>query len=107
MILTPPKPTSSFQPNANRLYKNINTSTMKSKSMKWLGTLLGCLSLVTLVSVIAGPVNEKCPLSGNAVKKDATYSVGFCCGNCQGKFTENPGASISNCLLYTSDAADE
>ena len=68
---------------------------MKSKSMKWLGTLLGCWSLAAVVSVIAGPVNEKCPLSGNAVKKDATYSVGFCCGNCQGKFTKNPAASIA------------
>ena len=51
---------------------------MKSKAIKWLGTLLGCLSLVVVVSAIAGPVNDKCPLSGNAVKKDATYSVGFC-----------------------------
>ena len=64
--------------------------------MKWLGTLLGCLSLVTLVSVIAGPVNEKCPLSGNAVKKDATYSVGFCCGNCHFKFTNNPRVYFPN-----------
>ena len=53
---------------------------MKSKAIKWLGTLLGCLSLVVVVSAIAGPVNDKCPLSGNAVKKEATYSVGFCCG---------------------------
>ena len=83
---------------------------MKSKAIKWLGTLLGCLSLVVVVSAIAGPVNDKCPLSGNAVKKEATYSVGFCCGNCQGKFTKNPSASIAkvkaapinDCLLYTS-----
>jgi len=68
---------------------------MKSKAIKWLGTLLGCLSLVVVVSAIAGPVNDKCPLSGNAVKKEATYSVGFCCGNCQGKFTKNPSASIA------------
>ena len=68
---------------------------MKSKAIKWLGTLLGCLSLVVVVSAIAGPVNDKYPLSGNAVKKEATYSVGFCCGNCQGKFTKNPSASIA------------
>ena len=68
---------------------------MKSKAIKWLGTLLGCLSLVVVVSAIAGPVNDKCPLSGNAVKKEATYSVAFCCGNCQGKFTKNPSASIA------------
>ena len=63
--------------------------------MKWLGTLLGCLSLVAVVSTIAEPVNTKCPLSGKAVSKDAaTYTVGLCCGNCLGKFTKNPGASI-------------
>jgi YHS domain-containing protein len=64
---------------------------MKSKSIKWLGTLLGCLSLVVVVSAIAGPVNTKCPVSGKAVSKDAaTYSVGLCCGNCLGKFTKDP-----------------
>ena len=56
---------------------------MKSKATKWLGTLLGCLSLVAVVSAIAGPVNTKCPFSGKAINKDATYSVGLCCGNCQ------------------------
>ena len=40
---------------------------MKSKAIKWLGTLLGCLSLVVVVSAIAGPVNDKCPLSGRAI----------------------------------------
>ena len=59
-------------PNANSLGKKNNTSTMKSKSMKWLGTLLGCLSLVAVVSAIAGPVNTKCPFSGKAINKDAT-----------------------------------
>ncbi len=64
---------------------------MKSKSIKWLGTLLGCLSLVAMVSTIADPVNTKCPLSGKAVSKDAaTYTVGLCCGNCLGKFTKDP-----------------
>ena len=64
---------------------------MKSKSIKWLGTLLGCLSLVAMVSAIADPVNTKCPLSGKAVSKDAsTYTVGLCCGNCLGKFTKDP-----------------
>tara|TARA_B100001964_G_scaffold229681_1_gene282275 strand:+ start:564 stop:1076 length:513 start_codon:yes stop_codon:yes gene_type:complete len=63
---------------------------MKSKSMKWLGTLLGCVSLVAVVSAIAGPVNEKCPFSGKAINKDATYSVGLCCGNCLKKFSKNP-----------------
>ena len=58
--------------------------------MKWLGTLLGCLSLVAMVSAIAGPVNDKCPFSGKAISKDATYAVGFCCGNCLGKFTKDP-----------------
>tara|TARA_B100000470_G_scaffold20358_2_gene13466 strand:+ start:179 stop:391 length:213 start_codon:yes stop_codon:yes gene_type:complete len=67
---------------------------MKSKSIKWLGTLLGCLSLVAMVSAIADPVNTKCPLSGKAVSKDAaTYSVGLCCGNCLGKFTKDPAKS--------------
>ena len=52
---------------------------MKSKSIKWLGTLLGCLSLVAMVSAIADPVNTKCPLSGKADSKDAsTYTVGLC-----------------------------
>ena len=64
---------------------------MKSKSIKWLGTLLGCLSLIAVVSAIADPVNTKCPLSGKAVSKDAsTYTVGLCCGNCLGKFTKDP-----------------
>ena len=30
-------------------------------------------------------VNKGCPFSGKAVK--ATVSVGFCCGNCLGKFS--------------------
>jgi len=64
---------------------------MTSKSMKWLGTLLGCLSLIAVVSTIADPVNTKCPLSGKAVSKDAaTYTVGLCCGNCLGKFSKAP-----------------
>ena len=68
---------------------------MKSKAIKWLGTLLGCLSLVVVVSAIASPVNDKCPLNGSRGQEEATYSVGFCCGNCQGKFTKNPSASIA------------
>ena len=68
---------------------------MKSKVMKWLGTFLGFLSLVFVISAIAAPVNKKCPLSGNAISKDATYSVGFCCGNCQGKFSKDPAKSIA------------
>ena len=63
---------------------------MKSKVIKWLGTFFGFLSLVFVISAIAGPVNKKCPLSGNAISKDANYSVGFCCGNCQGKFEKDP-----------------
>ena len=47
--------------------------------------------MVAVVSAIAAnPVNTKCPLSGNAVKKEATYSVGFCCGNCKGKASKKP-----------------
>jgi YHS domain-containing protein len=68
---------------------------MNSKAIKWLATLLGCLSLIFVISAIAAPVNEKCPLSGNAISKDATYSVGFCCGNCQGKFSSDPAKSIA------------
>ena len=45
---------------------------MKLKSMKWLGTLLGCLGLVAVLSAIADPVNTKCPFSGKAINKDAT-----------------------------------
>ena len=62
--------------------------------MKWVGSLLGCLSLVAVNSVFAGSVNEKCPLSGKAVKAETAYTVAFCCGNCQGKFTKNPGQFI-------------
>ena len=57
---------------------------------------MGCLSLIAVVSAIAAnPVNTKCPLSGNAVKKEATYSVGFCCGNCLGDFTKDPAKHIA------------
>lgn len=40
--------------------------------------------------VVAGPVNDACPLSGRAVDaaevSEQTVVLGFCCGNCQSKF---------------------
>ena len=68
---------------------------MKSKAIKWLGTLLGCLSLVVVVSAIAGPVNDKCPLSGRAIDPKKTYTVAFCCNNCAGKFKKDPAKHIA------------
>ena len=68
---------------------------MKSKAMKWLGTLLGCLSLIAVVGVLAGPVNDKCPLSGRAIDPKKTYTVAFCCTNCSGKFKKEPAKNIA------------
>ena len=36
----------------------------------------------------AVPVNEKCPVSGKAIKTDQTIGIGVCCGNCAKKVTK-------------------
>ena len=43
------------------------------------------------------PINSACPISGKAVDGGATLDVpvGFCCGNCKGKFTKNPGKYLA------------
>lgn len=42
--------------------------------------------------------NDKCPVSGKAVDGStvSTYAkvVGFCCGNCKGKFDKDPDAHV-------------
>ena len=42
------------------------------------------------------PVNAKCPLSGKDVdaSKTSDVKVGFCCGNCKGKFDKAPAESL-------------
>jgi YHS domain-containing protein len=44
----------------------------------------------------AAPINDKCPLSGKDVdaSKSSEVKVGFCCGECKGKFEKDP-SSIS------------
>lgn len=41
------------------------------------------------------PINKKCPVSGKDVdpKQTSTYKdqvIGFCCGDCKGKFDKEP-----------------
>ena len=40
------------------------------------------------------PANDKCPMSGKPVKAEtataAQAEIGFCCGNCKGKFEKDP-----------------
>lgn len=66
--------------------------------------------MLTMVAVVAtfgglsmakskkaeGPVNSKCPMSGKDVnpEKTTTFTIGFCCGNCKGKFEKNPKEHI-------------
>ena len=37
----------------------------------------------------AGPVNDKCPVSGKAVNAEKTIKVGVCCGNCAKKVAKD------------------
>lgn len=68
----------------------------------WMATLAvvvaGSLSLVAYSSSApkAGAINDKCPLSGEAVKADKTseVKVKFCCDNCKGKFEKDPTACL-------------
>ena len=45
------------------------------------------LKKVTADNKDGDTVNKACPFSGKGVK--ATVTVGFCCGNCLGKFTKS------------------
>ena len=40
----------------------------------------------------AESINDTCPLSGEKIdaKKTSEVKVGFCCGNCKGKFDKEP-----------------
>ncbi len=37
----------------------------------------------------AGPVNEKCPVSGRTIDADQTIGIGVCCGNCAKKVAKD------------------
>lgn len=65
------------------------------KLLKFLATSV-CVLGFTAASALAGPVNAKCPVSGEDVKegKDAKVSVAFCCETCKGKFDKDPGSFI-------------
>ncbi len=41
-------------------------------------------------------INDKCPISDRGINKSKTtdVKVGFCCGNCLGKFTKAPGKHL-------------
>lgn len=46
----------------------------------------------------AGPVNEKCPFSGNAIDSEQTIQIGVCCGNCEKKATNDIKGTISKAI---------
>jgi YHS domain-containing protein len=45
----------------------------------------------------AASVNDKCPVSGEKVdaKQTSELKIGFCCGECKGKFEKDPVASLN------------
>ena len=53
----------------------------------------------------AAPINDVCPFSNKAINasKTSTVKVGFCCGNCQGKFEKNPAAYFAKVAKTGSD----
>ncbi len=52
-------------------------------------TLLGFGAYAFAAKKAAGPVNEKCPVSGKAVDADQTIGIGVCCGNCAKKVAKD------------------
>jgi YHS domain-containing protein len=65
------------------------------KIIKFLAATVCTVGFAT-ATAFAGPVNAKCPVSGEDVKegKDAKVAITFCCEKCKGKFDEAPGTFI-------------
>ena len=51
--------------------------------------LLGFGAYAFAAKKAAGPVNEKCPVSGKAVDADQTIGIGVFCGNCAKKVAKD------------------
>jgi endogenous inhibitor of DNA gyrase (YacG/DUF329 family) len=54
---------------------------------------------------LADPINKKCPYTGKDVNAEQTSvykeaTVGFCCGNCKGKFDKAPDTEIKKVKEY-------
>jgi YHS domain-containing protein len=45
----------------------------------------------------AAPINDKCPVSGEKIdaKQTSELKIGFCCGNCKGKFEKDPVSALN------------
>ena len=65
---------------------------------------IACLAVAVTASLSlaagmspAESINDKCPVSGEKVDAKATkeIKIGFCCGNCKGKFDKDPVACLS------------
>ncbi|MBI3856517.1 MAG: hypothetical protein HY293_12590 [Planctomycetes bacterium] len=49
-----------------------------------------------LILLLAGPLNDACPVSGDKVdgKHTSELKIGFCCANCKGRFDRDPLAAL-------------
>ncbi len=61
---------------------------------------IGNYQAVAQANDAAKPINATCPVSGQPVKVEfvsthANQVIGFCCGNCKGKFDANPAEFIA------------
>jgi YHS domain-containing protein len=58
--------------------------------------VVGSIGLSAATPRKADPLNDKCPLKGEAIDKGKTseVKVAFCCANCKGKFDRDPVASL-------------
>jgi YHS domain-containing protein len=65
------------------------------KLLKFLASSI-CILGFSAATAFAGPVNSKCPVSGEDVEegKDAKVAVTFCCEKCKGKFDKDPASFI-------------
>jgi hypothetical protein len=68
--------------------------------MKKIITIFAALALCLSFSFAgpkkaAGPVNENCPFSGNAIDKEQTVELGVCCGNCAKKAAKDIKGTIA------------
>lgn len=69
------------------------------------------MAMLMTATAFAAPVNEKCPVSGEAVNAEQTSAyngktVAFCCGKCKSKFDENPQQFVSKIDGLEAPAAD-
>ena len=77
--------------------------------------VVASLSVMSIADEKSKPINDKCPLSGNAVNADATIDVKveFCCNNCKKKYDAEPTkfldkvakADAGKCIMNGKDAS--